>query len=35
MPLTGKIDKIEPANNDEVILVDYKTGKTRSLNDIK
>lgn len=35
IPLTGKIDKIEPANNDEVILVDYKTGKTRSLNDIK
>lgn len=35
IPLTGKIDKIELFKDDEVILVDYKTGKAKSLNDIK
>lgn len=37
IPLTGKIDKIEliPGSADEVRLVDYKTGRAKSLNEVK
>ncbi|MDD2566277.1 MAG: ATP-dependent DNA helicase [Candidatus Gracilibacteria bacterium] len=35
VPLTGKVDKIELLRENEVCIVDYKTGKTRSLNEIK
>jgi len=32
--LTGKLDKIELLNNNEVIIVDYKTGKPQTKNEI-
>lgn len=35
IPLTGKIDKIELINDREVSLIDYKTGKVKSYNEIK
>lgn len=37
VPLTGKIDKIELRypDSDEVRLVDYKTGRPKSLNEVK
>lgn len=37
VPLTGKIDKIEllPYGGNEVRLVDYKTGRAKSLNEVK
>jgi len=35
IPLTGKIDKIEQVTGNEVVLIDYKTGKTKSVNEIK
>lgn len=37
VPITGKIDKIEhiTPDSDEVYLIDYKTGRTKSLNEIK
>lgn len=35
IPLTGKIDKIDSINENEVVLIDYKTGKTKSINEIK
>lgn len=37
VPLTGKIDKIELLSSgaDEVRLVDYKTGRAKSLNEVK
>jgi len=40
VPLTGKIDKVEKIETEivgkiSVRLIDYKTGRTKSLNDIK
>lgn len=34
VPITGKIDKIEQVNENEVRLVDYKTGREKSANEI-
>ena len=34
IPLTGKIDKIEKINDNEIIIIDYKTGSPKSKNQI-
>lgn len=34
IPLTGKIDKIEQVSNDEINIIDYKTGKAKTINEI-
>lgn len=35
IPLTWKIDKIDKIDENSVILIDYKTGKSKTINEIK